>query len=27
VPNLPTRLRSVFGGSIGNPVEWYDRYT
>ena len=26
VPIGPTRLRAIFGGSIGNLVEWYDWY-
>ena len=24
--HTPTRLRSIFGGSVGNLVEWYDWY-
>jgi MHS family alpha-ketoglutarate permease-like MFS transporter len=26
LPQPPTRLRSIFGGSVGNLVEWYDWY-
>lgn len=26
LPTVRTRLRSIFGGSIGNLVEWYDWY-
>ncbi len=26
LPQTPTRLRSIFGGSVGNLVEWYDWY-
>ena len=25
-PEVPHRLRSIFSGSVGNLVEWYDWY-